>query len=709
MNNLLLLRDSSRKGHDSFAREKLAGQMDIATFEDLRPQLEKQYEHVHYSQENCWTEDQLRQAWETHKKEHPDEERILSRAFLIALILRHAPVGEEPFNPFPGKFQTFGLLQEDLKEGYKLAAEKVPGVNCNGIDMDLGFNWMVDRSHVAPDWKNLLALGLPGLIERAKNGTSPLHKAVVMVYEALAEFCRRVAMINDNPAYAKIAGHAPKTLHEAFALAYVLHDAIEFSGEEVRTMGCFDALYIDFYRADLAEGRLTRESAKELIKFFMTAFYARYQGKRFGKNFCFGPDINELSYLGMEAYYELNTVDPKLSVLVREDMPQDFAELYARCIRDGRTAIVSLNYQVVVDGLVRHGRTPDDAADFVPIGCYEPAVAGKEISCSGSTHIFLPIPLLSVINSGKDYATFEEFKTGYLEQIRKISTLMQEQQILCDLAWKYVNPVPLLSGTFESCMERGRDISDSGALYNTTGCVCSYLADTVDSLEAVRYLVYEQKLCTLPELRQILKDNWKGHEKLRSTVLRNPAKWGNNDPHVDALAVEVASFVSRILFNLPNGRGGSFFPSLYGQMVVERGKAIGALPSGRLAGEPMSKNMDAVIGMDRNGITALMNSVLKVDMRQFPCGTCLDIMLHPSAVRGDDGVQILVSIIRTFIAHGGSGIQFNIFDAAVLRDAQVNPEKYKNLQVRVCGWNVRFTDLTPEAQETFIRQAEAIA
>ena len=123
----------------------------------------------------------------------------------------------------------------------------------------------------------------------------------------------------------------------------------------------------------------------------------------------------------------------------------------------------------------------------------------------------------------------------------------------------------------------------------------------------------------------------------------------------------------------------------------------------------MSKNMDACIGMDRNGITGLMDSVLKVDMRQFPCGTCLDIMLHPTSVRGEEGIKILVSLIRSFVAHGGSGIQFNIFDAKVLRDAQVHPEKYANLQVRVCGWNVRFTDLAPEAQETFIRQAESIA
>ena len=680
-----------------------------APFDEIRPKLEKQYENAVYSTEDCWTKAQLREAWKTHKEENPDEDRILSRAFLTALILNHAPVAEEKFNAFPGKFQHFNLLAEDLQAGYELAKEKVPGVVTWGKDLELGIGWMVDRSHVAPDWFNLMKLGLPGLIERAACGTSPFHKAVVMVYEALAEFCRRVARINDNPVYAEIAEHAPRTLHEAFALAYVLHDAIEFSGEEVRTMGRFDEIYIDFYRGDLKAGRLTRESAKELIKYFWIAFYARYQGKRFGKNFCFGPDFNELSYLGMEVYYEMNTVDPKLSVLVRDDMPQDFAELYAKCIRDGRTAIVSLNYDVVVAGLIRHGRTPEDAANFIPIGCYEPAVLGKEISCSGSTHFYLPSIVLLTLNSGEDYPSFEEFKTAFKEQIRRCGGIMRERQVLCDLAWKYVNPVPLLSGTFDSCIERGRDMSDAGALYNTTGCVVSYLADAVDSLEVVRYLVYEKKLCSLAELRQILKDNWKGHEKLRSEVLRKPSKWGNNDPRVDSLAVEIAAFTSELLFHLPNGRGGFFFPSLYGQMVVENGREIGALPSGRLAGEPMSKNMDSVIGMDKNGITALMDSVLKVDMRQFPCGTCLDIMLHPTSVRGDEGIGILVSLIRTFIAHGGSGIQFNIFDATVLRDAQVHPEKYANLQVRVCGWNVRFTDLDPDAQETFIRQAEAIA
>ena len=682
--------------------------MKYGSFEDLRQVVERQYMDVQYLPESGWSEIELRQAWEKHLAENPEEDRLSSRAFLIALILRHAPLAKESQLPFAGKFQTFGLLEEDRLKGIRLAEKMVPGVIHNGRDLDAGIGWMVDLSHAAPDWKNILTLGLPGLIRRAEGKESPFCKAVVTVYEALAEFCRRTAKVCNNPVYAEIAGHAPQTLHEAFALALVFHDAIEFAHMAVRSMGRFDSLYIDFYRRDIQEGRLSAGEAKELVKFFFMTFYARHQGKLYGKNFCFGPDFNELSRVALEAYYELNTVDPKLSVLVREDIPQDFLQLYVKCIRDGRTGIVSLNCDVVVEGLVRHGRSRADAENFIPIGCYEPAVAGKEISGSGTAHLYLPHVLLHLLDKNRQYVSFDEFKKAYFEEIRQVCTLMQERQILCDMAWEYLMPEPLLSGTMDSCLEKERDISDAGAVYNMTGCVISYFADAVDSLSAIRYLVYEKHLCSLAELNRICKNNWQGQEKMRQMVLRNIPRWGNNDPRIDLLAVELASFVSGVLWSLPNGRGGYFFPSLYGQLVVEYGEDSGAFPSGRLAGEPLSKNMDAVTGMDRNGITALMKSVLKIDMRQFPCGTCLDLMLHPSTVAGEEGIQILSSVIRTFIAHGGSGLQFNIFDAEILREARRKPEKYESLQVRVCGWNSRFNDLTDEAQETFIKQAEAL-
>lgn len=685
--------------------------MKLNPFEECRKMLEKQFEFAVYAEENSWSVEKIQSVWETYQKEHPDAERLELQAELISLVLRHAPVAVEKENPFPGKIRCGDLFEKSFFAGIHLAEEKIPGVNFDPtkLNQEAGIIWMVDRSHVAPDWESILQLGIPGLIARAKEGDSPFHEAVVCVYEALAEFCRRVGTLNENPVYLRIADHAPATLHEAFALSVVFHNAIEMAFQMVRSMGKFDALYIDFYRNDLKEGRLTVDSARELIKYYWIHFYAQHQGTRYGKNFCFGPELNELSYLGMEVYYEMNIVDPKLSVIVRNDTPQDFMELYARCIRDGRTSIVSLNYDVVVEGLIRHGRKPEDAANFIPIGCYEPAVAGKEVSCSGGNLLYLPIPLLNAVYSECEYPDFESFKSSVKKELRRSVKLMQEQQIFCDLAWKYVLPVPLFSGSFESCIKRGRDVSNSGAEYNTSGCVICHFADLIDSLAAVKYLIYEKKICTFPELRTILRRNWEGHERLNLIVSREAEKWGNNHSGADELGKEFAAFLSDLFWTLPNGRGGTFFPALFGQQVVEVGSMIGALPSGRKAGTPVSKNMCACIGMDRNGITGLMNSVLKIDMRQFPNGTCTDIMIHPSSVTGNSGIKLLVSIIRTFFKNGGTGIHFNIFDADVLRDAQKHPEKYENLQVRVCGWNVRFVDLSPAAQETFIREAESTA
>lgn len=683
--------------------------MELEAFSKSRATLEKQYENAVFPADSGLSEEELRKAIIDFKENNLDASRLEERTFLIDLIFRNAPIALEKDNPFPGKLQTFSIPREDVKHGYKVAERHIPGACFSKWDYELGISYQVDLSHIAPDWEAILKMGLPGLIERARKNNTPFHNSVVIVLEALAFYCRRIAKLNDNQIYNEIACHAPKTLHEAFALAYVFHDAIEYCNHEVRTMGHFDRLFIGFYRNDIREGRLTRESAKELIKYFWIAFYAKYQGRRFGKNFCFGPEINELSYLGMEAYYEMNIVDPKLSVLMRDDIPQDFLELYAKCIRDGRTGIVTLNYDIVVEGMVRHGRTREDAENFIPIGCYEPAVAGKEVSCSGGNYIILPQVLLKMLDKGLDYKTFDDLMLDLKQQFRQTIKVLQEKQSLCDLGWKYINPLPILSGTFESCMQNDRDISEAGAKYNTQGVVIAYLADLVDSLAAIKDLVYEKNFCTLQKIREVIAKDWDGEETLRLKIQRECPKWGNNNPIADEIAVEIATFVSDQLWTLPNGRGGTFYPSLFGQLVVEKGRYIGALPSGRKKGETLSKNADAAIGMDRNGVTAMMNSILKIDMRKFPNGTCTDIMLHPSSVNGQDGIKILTSIIRSFIKQGGTGIQFNIFDARILRDAQLHPEKYENLQVRVCGWNVRFIDLEPAAQETFIREAEAAA
>jgi len=148
---------------------------------------------------------------------------------------------------------------------------------------------------------------------------------------------------------------------------------------------------------------------------------------------------------------------------------------------------------------------------------------------------------------------------------------------------------------------------------------------------------------------------------------------------------------------------------LYG--IIDTAKALGrhtgALPDGRQAGEPLTMNTGATTGRDRNGVTSLINSVTKLDLAQFPNGTVLDLMLHPSVAAGPEGLQTICAIIESHFAQGGMAVQFNIFDANLLREAQRNPERFANLQVRLCGWNVRFVDLAPEEQELFITKAGA--
>lgn len=687
--------------------------MKIADFATCRPELEKLYENAAYDPASGLDGDALEAEYRRHCAEFPDEPTVLANAFLLHLICTRGRILPEPEHAFAGLVENTGLFRKIVRERGEREWRREFGEWRNSFvagGVAAGYSCRVDMSHVTPDWTAVLELGLPGLLKRLEAaGDTPFHRAGALVCRGVIELAERLGKVSDNPVLLAVARRRPETFHEALQLTYLVHDVVEDGMVEVRTMGRFDRDLVRFYRHDLAAGILTRESAKELLKHYWIRFYAKYQGKRFGKNFCFGPEINELSYAALEAYYEMNIVDPKLSMLVRDDTPPEFLTLCARCIRDGRNSIVFLNHDLVVRALVKAGRDPADAENFIPIGCYEPAVFGREVSLSGATMLYLPCLVLRVLDAAGEIPDFDAFFEKYLSEIADASRKMAETQARCEKIWPEINPAPLLSATYRDCVASGRDIADGGAKYNTTGCIVAHLADAVDSLAAIRELVYRRRECTLAELKAALAADWQGYERLRQIALRQSPKWGNNDPDADELAIRIAKFTAAEQIRLETGRGGCITPSLYGQLVVETGAKVGALPSGRRAGEPMSKNLDAVISMDANGLTALMNSVLKLDLSDWPCGCCLDAMLHPTSVRGEEGLDILCSLVRTFIKRGGSGLQFNIFDAALLRDAQAHPERYETLQVRVCGWNVRFNDLNRAGQDTFIAQAEALS
>ena len=675
-------------------------------FDMVRGKLEQQYQAAAYLPESGLPETELTAEFARCESEHRDEPRIVLKARLFDLLCRKARIASEPGDYFVGKIEHCNLLPalcwrwrgEAGKREFGSETPNDPGAFVAQLDCD---------SHICPDWVSLFKHGVKGIHDRAAQRSGAYYEAVALAFGGFGALLKRFDAVQPELGIGVLAERPPETLHEALQLAYLYHELIELDGIAVRSMGRFDMIYNDFYLRDLAAGRLTRDSAKELLKYFWIKFFAKTMGKRFGKPFTFGPDPNELTWLAFETYHEMRIVDPKFHLRVSPRTPADFMRLVAKCIQDGSTGIVIVNNDAQIEMLERNGKTRADAENYILIGCYEPAVMAKELNCSGAAAFNLTKPLETVI-AEQNPPTFEAFFTSYMEQLDRNLTRCMEQVRRWEKHWSEVDPAPLFSGAMDSCFERGLDTSEAGAVYNTSGVCCVGLPDATDSLAAVRQLVYEQKRCTLPELRAALAADWKGYESLRQEAIHRVPHWGNNLDKVDRLAVRIADFLPRRINHEPNARGGVFQAAVYGIIGVAKdlGSKTGALPNGRLAGEPLTMNTSAAVGRDKNGVTALIDSVTKLPLSGFPNGTVLDIMLHPSMVNGDKGLDTIVALVRSHFAQGGMAIQFNIFDRAVLRDAQAHPEKYANLQVRVCGWNVRFIDLAPDEQEIFIAKSE---
>jgi formate C-acetyltransferase len=273
-----------------------------------------------------------------------------------------------------------------------------------------------------------------------------------------------------------------------------------------------------------------------------------------------------------------------------------------------------------------------------------------------------------------------------------------------------VNPANLMTLSSEHALKTRKDgFADGCPRGNLSAILSAGLGTSVDALLAVKEIVYEKKEMSIAELGDAMAANWKGHEALRLRMLRSKRKWGNNDAEANALGAELADVFAAQLNGKPNSRGGMFIASGHSaRQYINFGKKTGATPDGRLAGEEVSKNMSPTMGADTEGATALVNTLASSDVTKLPSDYPLDMMLHPSVCMGDKGLQAMKALVREFHRNGGSVIQFTVFSAEELRDAQAHPEKYENLQVRVCGWNVRWNDLSKAEQDVYIRRAENV-
>ena len=667
------------------------------------------------------------------------------KARTFALICEQGQIAPDREDIFQDKLNG-GKIMKDQRKRWEAAVKEgalkeISALKKRTWDTARAYIGHGDYGHVSPNSKLLLEVGFSGLLERVErfseqdglsNSQHVFYNSCKTVLNAMMTAAARladgIAPYNEENAAAlrQLSVGAPRNFYEAMQLLilyFFLHEGVAWG--RVRTLGRLDVLLYPFYKRDLENGTYTAAEMREMLRFFLLKFWSAKVP--YDLPLCIGGAdedgnevTNEFSYLFVEVYNSLNIYSPKIHVRVSDKTPADFVRSVLACIRGGNSSFVFINDRIAVKALMRVGITERDAWNYVPIGCYEPAVWGVELGCTGNGAINTVKALEFVLTRGRDLKSGEllGLDTGEIACYADfIAALKRQLAYMTEQACFFVNtterhyaaiyPDPILSCQYDESVRRGVDLYEGGAKYNSSSMYFYSIATLTDAVCAVKRLVFEEKRLSFSAFSEILKKDWQDAEALRQTALRLPEKYGNGNPVADGIATEISSYCAALVNNRPNGRGGVFKASLFTiDKCFYAGERTMATPDGRHAGDPLSKNLCASVGMDREGVTALIGSVTKMDHSLFPNGSVLDILLHPSAVRGERGLEAFYGLLLTYFNCGGFAMHGNVFDVDVLRAAQKDPKQYQNLQVRLCGWNVYFVNLSKVEQDAFILQAE---
>ncbi len=509
--------------------------------------------------------------------------------------------------------------------------------------------------------------------------------------------------------------------------------------------------------------------ARDLASAEGFAGYSMFQNLIVGGQSAPGVDAtNDLSFMCIDASHHTMLPQPSLSIRIWNGTPHDLIMKAAGLTRTGIGLPAYYNDEVIIPALINRGLTIADATDYNIIGCVEPQKSGKTDGWHDAAFFNMCRPLELVFSQGMDkgvqvgpktkaiseMTTFDEFYDAYKEQMNDMICLMVNADNAIDVAHMKRCPLPFLSSMIDDCIARGKSAQEGGAVYNFTGPQGFGIANMADSLYAIKKLVFEEKKFTLTELKDALDNNFgqglskdkiaettiavvtelaksgkkidestiatviesirtsgtgaasENHKRIKD-LIDETSKFGNDINDVDEFARDVAYTYTKPLEQYKNPRGGSYQAGLYPVSAnVPLGAQTGATPDGRLAYTPVADGVSPSAGKDVNGPTAACNSVSKLDHFIASNGTLFNMKFHPSALKGQSGLEAFCSLVRAYFDQKGSHIQFNVVDRDTLLDAQKNPEKYKGLVVRVAGYSALFTTLSKSLQDDIINRTE---
>jgi len=540
----------------------------------------------------------------------------------------------------------------------------------------------------------------------------------------------------------KFKGKPPETFYEAVQFIWFSQNIANIIYQRsVVAPGRLDQILWPYYEKDMRANAITSEFALELIEELnlkltwnvtllpdelTTIANALGQNTQTitisGLNQDGIDATNDLSYLFLEAYKNIKAFTTDLSVRIHKNTPEKFFR-EALSVFKSTSGIAFYNDDVIVPSLVKAGYALEDARDYVIIGCVEPTGKGNSFAATGRMFMNLPGVLEMTLNNGyshmsgrvsgmetgnpSDFNTFDDLLDAFTRQLRfNIERSVQIAEAGDIETMKYFQH-PFVSAMLDGCMENGKDYVCGGAKYNLSSITGYGFATLANSLFTIKKFIYDEKRMPLTDFIAILNSNFEGQEPLRKKVMEKYDKWGNDKEEIDSFACRLWELFTREVTAHSPKRGGRYSAGAYSMGVhVMEGFVTRPTADGRKAFEPISNSLSPVNGSEKNGITAVLNSVAKLNYEFATNGVAVNVRIHPQNLEKEENLTKFYYLLKTYFDTGGMQIQPTVVSTETLRDAQLHPEKYKDLIVKVGGYNATYVDLGIPIQNEIMNRLE---
>ena len=565
--------------------------------------------------------------------------------------------------------------------------------------------------------------------QTAKEETRPWRKAEL---EKLAEICRWVP---ENPA---------RTFYEAVQCAWFIYIAcmIECWGAGI-SMGRIDQYLYPYYKADKAAGILTDDQAKEILSYLLVKMngginlqqgfmqqgangYPVMKGMTIGGVTPEGRDaVNDVTYLILDVEEDVGLTSEDIVVRINHLNPDKYVVRAVEVAKKLHGKLKFVSDTSTIQSILYLGLPLKYARDYISTGCHNPGIPGIA-HFNGGTMFHYPMMLELALNNGvrrltgmrvgpetgdpRKFKSYEEVEQAFYKQFDSCLWVGDLYRYVDNKIYAENTPCPLLSSFYKGCLEKGLDIYAGGTgPYDVSVLAVNGIPNIADSLAAIKKLVFDDKVITMDEMMDAVEANFEGEtgEKVYHLIQRTP-KFGNDDEYVDSIAARILDHACEKVWGKETYGGRKSSVACLGMTAnLPLGEMMWATPDGRRTGEPLSEGgISPYQGRNVSGATATMNSVCRLDQVQLTNGSILNMRIADDLIKNEEGVKRFAQMLRAFCENGGNLVQFNFTNNAILKDAQIHPDNYRDLLVRVATYSAYFVELSPVLQDCIIERNE---